>query len=83
VHEGKQNGLYQVLEGFRNQETYEQVRARLAPIPKYKDQKEDVYLFPDEPRYQEMITKKIATPLDVQLQIRDEKGKPYSIDEGQ
>jgi hypothetical protein len=82
VHEGKQNGLHQVLEGFRNQETYQQVRARLEPIPKYKDQKEDVYLFPDEPRYQELITKKIATPLDIRLQVRDEKGRPYSIEEG-
>lgn len=81
VHEGKQNGLYQVLEGFRNQETYEKVRSRLEPIPKYREQKDDVYLFPDEPRYQDLITKKIATPLDIGLEIRDEKGRPYSIEE--
>jgi hypothetical protein len=81
VHEGKENGLYQVLEGFRNQESYGQIRSRLDPIPKYNEQKGDVYLFPDDPRYADLITKRLARPLDIQLQIRDEKGRPYSIEE--
>ena len=80
-HENLDNGLYHVLEGFRKQESYAQLRKRLGTVSGYQDDKNDVYLFPDEARYRELITDKIATPLDIRLEVRDEKGRPYSIDE--
>ncbi|MCS6837912.1 MAG: hypothetical protein NZ480_03605 [Bdellovibrionaceae bacterium] len=73
-----------LLDGIRHQRTYAQIREEMKKDPKYHARISNVFLFPDEPEYHELITKYVNRPVDSNVQTfvkKNSKLIPYNIDE--
>ncbi len=74
----------EMLHAFRERKNYSEIRQALSEdeFNGYAKGTKNVFIFPDEERYKDEITRVVATPLDIQLQIQ-KNGKPYSIEQAE
>ena len=70
-----------ILDGFRNEKTYPELRADLAKNKKYREKTANGFIFPDEPEYQAKIWKQIQDAVDIEIEITDQAGRPYSLEQ--
>ena len=79
------NTLRILLEGLRTASDYARIRERLANSPRYSGKKEDQYIFPDEPQYEQMISAGLRTPVAYSISVFEQGGDgratPYHFDE--
>jgi len=74
------NGWRQLLHGFRQSKNYEAIRTDMAKDEGYKNNKSNVFMFPDEALYQRHIRDVLKTPLKINIQLHRD-GQPYNIDQ--
>ncbi len=77
------SALQQLLTGFRQQKSYEEIRKMMAKDPLYKSGEGNVYLLPDDPGFDEEIRQKLLRSIDTKLEVIGPNGKPYHLDEVQ
>jgi hypothetical protein len=70
-----------ILDGIRGRQTYEEMRIRLHQTPRYKQFRDNDFIFPDDRRYTHKFASSGAHIIDVQIDIEDAHGKPYHLDE--
>ena len=76
----KNSGIYQLLEGFRGQKTYEQIRTMIDTTTDAKEG-EDSFLFPDMEEYKTELTDRLKEAIDIEVSVKDRRGKEYHLDE--
>ena len=59
--------IYLIMNDFFARKTFEQMRKSLSSIKAYAEGKDEVLIFPDEPRYEEKIWNIISVPLDINV----------------
>ncbi len=69
----------QMFDAFRNQKTYSEMRDSMAET-KERGANKSHFIFPDEEEYADRVIKKVALPLNIQLNLK-KNGKPWNIDE--
>jgi NAD(P)-dependent dehydrogenase (short-subunit alcohol dehydrogenase family) len=74
------NAAKLVIDGIRQSKDFAGMRELLKKNPDYSSGTKNVFIFPDENAYRELITDRLSVPLDIDLTIQDGSGKPYSID---
>ena len=79
--DSEKEAIMQLIDGFRTKKTYAQIREGMQKDNLYKSGEGDSFILPDEPKFEEEILSKLATPLDIELKVFDEAGKPYALDE--
>ena len=72
----KEGTKYHIIEGLREGKTYEQMRKGMATTKRYQTGTNQ-YKFPDQQEYQDAFSKLT----EIQVEIKDGKGKPYSLEE--
>lgn len=81
----KDNVMRIVIDGLRNQKTYEDMRKEMVKDSGYASKKGNVFIFPDEDTYKERISNLVLEPVNVDIRIskklNDNSWKPYSIEE--
>ncbi len=75
------SALRQFIHGIRKKKTYAEIREMMQKDPSYAKKESNDYLMPDEPRFQELVVKKLENPVDVDVAIFDEKGNRYYLDQ--
>jgi hypothetical protein len=72
-----------LLDSFRQGKKYSEIREALKKDPLNKAGNVNVLMFPDQgdENYQQYIRDVIKTPLNIHVDIQDEQGKPYNIDQ--
>lgn len=74
------NGTRSILEGFRDGKDFGMIRQDLEQTANFKKGK-DIFLFPNEPAYDEQIRKNLKMNLDIEYTVKDSSGKEVHIDE--
>jgi hypothetical protein len=74
------NGTRQMLQAFREDKSYEEIRAALQKTANYQ-KGEDHYIFPDENDYDEQIRKNLQMNIDVEVLIKDKNNKELHSDQ--
>lgn len=75
-----ESALRQLLTGFREGKSYEEMRAMMAKDPSYKAGESNLYLLPDDAGFDENIRSKLQRSVDTQLGVTGPDGKPYHLD---
>jgi hypothetical protein len=70
-----------ILDGIRGRQTYQEMRIRLHQTPRYKQSRDNDFIFPDDRRYTYKFAFSGDHIIDVQIDIEDAHGKPYHLDE--
>jgi hypothetical protein len=75
-----ENTEYAMFESFLDQKNFQEMRDRMSKTPKQKN-KEDIFIFPDDQKYTDLIRNNLRIPLDIQIKFKDSaSGKAYNID---
>ncbi len=70
-----------MLQAFRERKSYAKIREAMEKNDDFKYRKGNVLIFPDEADYDRHISEVLSVPLEIKLQIKDGRGKPFHIDE--
>jgi hypothetical protein len=70
-----------MLDAFRNEKSYQEMRTDMEKSEKYKSKSGDVFLFPDEEDYEKNIRKNLKLNLDIKVTVKDKNGKEVHADE--
>lgn len=74
------NAEFLLLDSFRRGGSFQQTRKALEQNPEYRQDKGNVFLFPDEDRYKSRITDILKVPIHTQIVVRDNQGRVLDLD---
>lgn len=74
--------LIPILDGLRSRATFPEIRRELrAQSESYREGNENLYRFPDETEWKDVVRGEMRRILKVHTKVTDSEGKPYSIED--